>query len=159
LHSRYYLRSGDEDLREPGQGAAFARWYFSVYAHAAIYNVCLSPTKGWEGEGFGAGIGAGYVLPLGRSQHWRLELGAQFGFFRTQYDPYQWLCPIQPELDPEQYYYKWYGDAKDFKRRQYRYNWLGPTRVEITISYDLLYRKIKKRGISLINHEPKPQNP
>ena len=97
--------------------------------------------------------GIGYVLPLGRSEHWRLEFGLQAGFFNTPYDPYQWRCPINPDSDPEQYYYKWYGDAKNFKKRQHRYTWLGPTRLEITLSYDILYRRNHKKGVSFRSHE------
>lgn len=144
LHTRYYLRSGDIALRKPGEGAAFKGLFFSAYAHAFIYNICFGEKRGWEGEGAGAGLGVGYSLPLGKSEHWRLEFGMQAGWFFTDYDPYQWLCPVDPDSDQQLYYYKWYGDAKDFKKRQHRYSWLGPTRLEITLSYDLFYRKSKK---------------
>jgi len=148
IHTRYYLRSGSIKRRQPGQGAAFKGLYLSAYLHAGIYSICFDANRGWEGEGYGGGLGLGYVIGLGKRQHWRLEIGIQGGIFRTQYDPYQWLCPIMPETDPERYYYKWYGKAEDFKRRQYRYTWLGPTRAEITISYDLLYRRSPKHGVS-----------
>lgn len=146
LHTRYYLRSGDIRERPLGQGAAFKGLYFSLYAHTYLYNICFGEKRGWEGEGWGAGMGIGYVMPLGRSEHWRLEFGLQAGYLHTLYDPYQWKCPVDPDTDTEQYYYKWYGDAKDFRKRQHRYSWLGPTRLEITLSYDLLYRRnIKKK--------------
>lgn len=154
LFTRYYLRSGDILQRRPGSGAAFKGLYLSAYAHACLYNICFGEKRGWEGEGWGAGLGMGYVVPLGRSEHWRLELGLQAGYFRTLYDPYQWRCPVSPATDPELYYYKWYGDAKDFRRRQHRYTWFGPTRIEVTLSYDLLYRRNHKRGMSFRNHEP-----
>lgn len=141
IHTRYYLRSGDISLRRPGEGAAFKGLYFSAYAHAFIYNICFDANRGWEGEGVGAGLGIGYVLPISKKEHWRLEFGLQAGYFYTPYDPYQWLCPIDPTTDTRQYYYKWYGKSEDFKKRQHRYSWFGPTRVEITISYDLLKRK------------------
>ena len=144
LHTRYYLRSGDIALRKPGEGAAFKGLFFSLYAHAYLYNICFGEKRGWEGEGWGTGLGIGYSLPLGKSEHWRLEFGAQAGFLNTRYDPYQWLCPVDPDQDKQQYYYKWYGDAKDFKKRQHSFSWMGPTRVEITLSYDLIYRKNKK---------------
>ena len=44
-------------------------------------------------------------------------------------------------------------DPDLFKKRQYRYNWLGPTRVGITLTYDLLYRRINKKGVSFKNYE------
>lgn len=141
LHTRYYLRSGDISLRRPGEGAAFKGLYLSAYAHAFIYNICFDANRGWEGEGVGAGLGIGYVLPISKKEHWRLEFGLQAGYFYTPYDPYQWLCPVDPTTDTRQYYYKWYGKSEDFKKRQHRYSWFGPTRVEITLSYDLLKRK------------------
>ena len=153
LHTRYYLRNGDIRLRRPGEGAAFKGLYFSAYAQAGLYNICFDENRGWEGEGWGAGLGLGYVMPLGKTEHWRLEFGLQAGFLQTDYDPYQWLCPIDPVTDKQQYYYKWYGDAKDFKKRQHRYTWLGPTRIEITLSYDLLYRRNHKKGASFKNYE------
>ena len=141
LHTRYYFRNGDIALRKPGEGAAFKGFFVSAYAHAYLYNICFGEKRGWEGEGWGAGLGIGYVMPLSKKEHWRLEFGLQAGYFQTDYDPYQWRCPVDPDKDPERYYYKWYGDAKDFKKRQHRYSWLGPTRLEVTLSYDLLHRK------------------
>lgn len=141
LFSRYYLRSGDIAKRRPGEGAAFKGLFFNMYAHAFLYNICFGEKRGWEGEGWGAGLGIGYAVPLGKSEHWRLEFGMQAGFFNTRYDPYQWRCPVDPDSDKQLYFYKWYGDAKDFKKRQHSYWWFGPTRVDITLSYDIFYRK------------------
>lgn len=140
LHTRYYLRSGDITLREPGKGAAFKGVFLTAYTHAYLYNICFGEKKGWEGEGLGAGLGIGYSLPLDKKEHWRLEFALQAGYLWTKYDPYQWRCPVDADQDKQQYYYKWYGDAKDFKKRQHHQSWLGPTRVEITLSYDILYR-------------------
>lgn len=153
LHSRYYLRSGDISKRRPGEGAAFKGLYFSAYAQAGLYDICFDANRGWEGEAWGAGLGIGYVVPLGRKEHWRLEFGLQAGILQTDYDPYQWECPIDPVVDKKQYYYKWYGKAQDFKKRQHRYTWMGPTRLEITLSYDILYRRNRKKGVSFKNYE------
>ena len=143
LFTRYYVKSGDIAKRRPGEGAAFKGLFFNMYAHAFLYNICFGEKRGWEGEGWGAGLGIGYAVPLGKSEHWRLEFGIQAGVFNTKYDPYQWLCPIDPDSDKQLYYYKWYGEAKNFKKRQHSYWWLGPTRAEITLSYDIFYRKWK----------------
>ena len=153
LHTRYYLHADDIQRHRPGKGAAFKGLFFSAYAHAYLYNICFGEKRGWEGEGWGAGLGIGYVVPLGGKEHWRLEFGLQAGYLNTKYDPYQWRCPVDPDADPEQYYYKWYGDSKDFRKRQHRYTWQGPTRLEITLSYDILYRQNHKRGLSFRNHE------
>lgn len=145
VHTRYYLRRGDIEERKPGKGAAFKGFFFSAYAHAYLYNICFSEKRGWEGEGWGAGIGAGYVMPIDRKEHWRLEFGLQLGYLNTLYDPYQWRCPVDSGTDIDRYYYKWYGNAKDFKKRQHSYSWIGPTRVEITLSYDLIYRHKERK--------------
>lgn len=145
VHTRYYLRQGDIEERKPGKGAAFKGFFFSAYAHAYLYNICFSEKKGWEGEGWGAGMGIGYVMPIDRKEHWRLEFGLQLGYLNTLYDPYQWRCPVDPDTDANRYYYKWYGNAKDFKKRQHSYSWIGPTRVEITLSYDLIYRHKERK--------------
>lgn len=145
VHTRYYLRRGDIEERKPGEGAAFKGFFFSAYAHAYLYNICFSEKRGWEGEGWGAGMGVGYVMPIDRKEHWRLEFGLQLGYQHTLYDPYQWRCPVDPDTDANRYYYKWYGNAKDFKKRQHSYSWIGPTRVEITLSYDLIYRHKERK--------------
>jgi len=95
----------------------------------------------------------GYVVPLTRKGHWRLEFQLQAGFFRTKYDPYKYENPINPDYHDDLYYYKWTLEPDLFKKRQYRWNWLGPTRIGVTLSYDLLYRKNHKWGISLKNKE------
>ena len=148
LETRYYFRSGDIRKNQPGKGAAFRGLYVQAYAHAAIFGICFGPNRGWMGEGVGGGLGLGYVLPLTKKGHWRLEFAAQAGYFTAKYDPYQYGNPLTGEID-HLYYYKWTGtDPTQFKKRQYRFNWVGPTRVGITLSYDLLYRRIVKKGIS-----------
>lgn len=153
LETRYYFRSGSIERRIPGEGAAFRGWYLQAYGHAALFSICFGENRGWEGEGFGGGLGLGYVLPLCKSGHWRLELGAQFGAFLAGYDPYQFENPVNSEYRDHLYYYKWTGRAADFRKRQYRFTWLGPTRVGITLTYDLLYRRWKKKGVSFKNSE------
>ncbi len=148
LEARYYFKSGDIRKRGYGNGPAYRGWYLQAYAHAGLYNICFNASSGYEGEGFGAGLGGGYVMPLGKKGRWRLEFNLQVGFFRTWYDPYQWLCPVDPTEDKEQYYYKWTGKPEDFQERQHRFTWFGPTRVGITLSYDILYRKRDKCGVS-----------
>ncbi len=148
VESRYYFRSGDVDERGYGQGAAFQGWYAQAYAHLALFGLGFSEKRGWQGEGGGAGLGGGYVLPLSKDGHWRLDFGLQVGYFRCKYDPYQFLCPVDPTEHDQLYYYKWTGEADLFRKRQYRWTWFGPTRIGITLSYDLLYRKRDKKGAS-----------
>lgn len=153
VETRYYIHSGDVERCTPGTGAAYRGLYIQAYAHAALFNICFDENRGWEGEGLGGGLGIGYVLPLTKKGHWRLEFGAQFGALLAGYDPYQFENPVNPNYRDQRYYYKWSGKAADFNRRQYRFTWLGPTRVGITLTYDLLYRRWKKKGVSFKNSE------
>lgn len=156
IEGRYYVRSSNKSYTNglPNGKAAFKGFYVSAYTNAFLYQIGLNKDDGWIGEGLGAGLGLGYVVPLGkRNQHWRLEIGAQFGFFRTKYDPFVYGCPVE-KIEDGLYYYDFMGDADDFKKRQYRFTWLGPTRAGITLSYDLLYRKNGKKGVSF-RHEEK----
>lgn len=148
VEGRYYLRSGDILKNYPGEGAAFRGLYFSAYAHLGLFGICFDENRGWEGEGIGGGIGIGYVQQLDKKGHWRLEFSAQAGYLRCGYDPYQYENPVNPAFRDHLYYYKWTSKPSLFKERQYRFNWFGPTRIGITISYDILYRRWKKKGAS-----------
>lgn len=132
---------------------AFSGLYLQGYVNGGVFGICFDADRGWVGEGIGGGIGVGYVVPLSRNGHWRLDFGLQAGFFRCKYDPYQYENPVDPTYKDDLYYYKWTLDPDLFKKRQYRWNWWGPTRIGITLSYDLLYKRIKKKGISFKAHE------
>ena len=153
LEARYYLRRGDLESNPSGEGAAFRGLYFQGYGNIGLFGICFDADRGWEGEGIGAGVGVGYVMPLSKKGHWRLEFGLQVGYFRCKYDPYQYENPVDPSYHDDLYYYKWTLAPDLFKKRQYRYNWIGPTRVGVTLTYDLLYRRIQKKGISFKNYE------
>ena len=148
FEARYYLRNSDlsyddDEHTMPTEGQpAFRGWYMQGYAHAFLYQIGFTAKKGWIGEGLGAGLGLGYVKPLSKDGHWRLDFGAQVGFFRTQYDPFVYGKPVYHggEIDG-QYYYNTDLYRDEFQKRQHRYSYLGPTRVGITLSYDLLYRR------------------
>lgn len=157
LEARYYTRNSNKSYypgsQIPNGKAAFKGFYMSAYAHAFLYQIGCNKDDGWIGEGIGAGLGLGYVIPLGkRNQHWRLELGAQFGIFRTKYDPFVYGCPVE-NIEDGLYYYDYKGDPDLFKERQYRFTWLGPTRAGITLTYDLFYRRINRKGASFKHME------
>lgn len=152
LYTRYYLRNSDKSyadaaLTQPAQGeAAFRGLYLQAYTQAFLYQIGFTAKKGWIGEGLGGGLGLGYVLPISRDGHWRLDFGLQLGLFRTQYDPFVYGKPIYHggEIDGL-YYYNTNLYRDEFVKRMHRYTWLGPTRAGITLSYDLLYRHNDKR--------------
>ena len=156
VEARYYLRSGDIRKNPPGQGAAFRGLYIQGYGHLGLFGICFDENRGWVGEGVGAGVGIGFVKQLGRKSRWRLEVGLQAGVFVCKYDPYQYENPVNPNYRDHLYYYKWTLEPELFKKRQYRFSWFGPTRIGITLSYDLLFRRIQKRGVSLKSYEISP---
>lgn len=145
LEARYYFRRGDIELRPEGKGAAFKGLYLQAYGHTAIFDLCFDERRGWTGEGGGGGLGIGYVLPLSKKGHWRLEFQLQAGIFYCKYDPYQFENAVNPNYIDNLYYYDWKGKKADFKERQYRFTWVGPTRIGVTLSYDLLYRKARNK--------------
>ena len=153
IEARYYLRAhgahgahgtNETDGAYERAGGAFRGLYFQGYVHGGVFGLCFDANRGWVGEGAGAGVGAGYVLPISRNGHWRLEFALQAGFFRCKYDPYQYENPVNPAYRDHLYYYKWTQKPALFHKRQYRWTWMGPTRVGITLTYDLLYRRTKK---------------
>lgn len=162
VHKFFQIRNWQLEVRRYlfQESGSFRGWYAQAYVNAGKYGIGFSDTKGWQGEGWGGGLGAGYVWRLGKKReairlpdghlwtdrhHWRLEAGIQVGYFRTKYDPYVWGDPVTSTVDGL-YYYNWKGQAKDFRERQYIFNWLGPTRVGITLTYDIFYRKMKQKG-------------
>lgn len=153
IEARYYFRSGDINYNPPTMGKAFRGLYAQAYIHGGLFDICLDANRGWEGEAVGAGLGVGYVLPLSRTGRWSLEFSLQAGYIRARHDPYQWEDPVEPTKHDSKYYYKWTLDADQFQLRQYRFNWLGPTRVGISLSYNLLYRRNAKKGFGLRKYE------
>ena len=143
IEGRYYFRSGDISKNPPGKGAAFKGFYVQAYGHVGVFEIGLHVNRGYKGEGFGGGFGAGYVMPISKKGHWRLEFAAQFGYLYVMHDPFQYEYR-GIELHDNLYYYDWVRPASEFKRRQYRYTYFGPTRVGVTLTYDLLYRTNKK---------------
>ena len=139
------------------QGAAFKGFYLQAYGNIGLYGICFDERRGWVGEGIGGGIGCGYVMPISKKGHWRMEFQLQLGVFHTKYDPYQFENAIDPTFHDNLYYYDWTRHPSLFKERQYRFTWIGPTRIGVTLSYDLLYRKAREKKEGWLN--PKDTKP
>jgi len=127
-----------------GHDAQYWGWYAQAYVHTGVFGIGFNKQQGWEGESGGLGIGGGYVLPISKDRHWKLEFNLQAGYMRSQYDPYVYGHPTNGEEDGL-YYYKWKYDPDLFKERQYRHTWIGPTGIGVTLSYDLLYHDTKHK--------------
>ena len=132
LEVRRYFRGGGD----------FTGLYAGAYAQGDVYGIGLSASKGWEGEGGGAGLSLGYVVPLNKKGNFRLEFMMAAGFFLTYYDPYVYGNPLTGTND-DKYYYDYQGSASEFKKRNHRFTWIGPTNFGIQLTYDILYRKPK----------------
>lgn len=141
-HKFFQFRNWQFEARRYFRGDAdFTGFYAQAYIHTGVFGIGFSKYKGWEGEGVGGGLGAGYVMPISKDKHWKLEFNLQVGYMTCKYDPYLYGHPTDGAEDGL-YYYDWHYKPSLFKERQYRYNWIGPTRIGVTISYDLLrYKK------------------
>lgn len=119
-------------------------WYMSGYLGVNLFDICFDryAGHGYQGEGFGGGLGAGYVLPLGKDPNtrWKLEFLAKAGMYMTLYDPYDAGNPFSGK-----YYYEWYDAPELFMRRNMIFRWLGPTGVGVSLSYDLIRKKVKNK--------------
>jgi len=125
-----------------GEGE-FVGPYVDGYAEFMKYGIGFGPDKGWQGEGGGAGVGAGYTWNLNKRGNLRLEVSLNLGLFVTRYDPYVWGDSNGGE-GHGLYYYDYHGSISDFKERNHRFVWLGPTNAGVHITYDIIYRKQKR---------------
>ena len=142
LEGRYYF---------VGMGQ-FIGPYVSGYIHNNIYGIGLSKTKGWEGEGLGGGVILGYTMNISRSKRWRLEFSLGVGYYQTKYDPYVYGNP-KSSIEDDLYYYDYLGKKENFKERNHVFSWFGPTNFGVHLTYDLLYRRIQKKGVSFNRSE------
>ena len=119
-------------------------WYLSGYLGANLYDICFDSYTGhgYQGEGFGGGLGLGYVIPLGNKPNtrWKMEVFIKGGAYMTFYDPYDAGNPFSGK-----YYYDWYDVPNLFIRRNMVFRWLGPTGAGLSISYDLIHKKVKNK--------------
>lgn len=160
LEVRYYFRGTDR--------ADYHGWFVSLALDNNIYGIGLGKRDGWEGEGLGGQVNVGYVLPIARHKQWKLQFVVGAGYYHTWYDPYLYGIPDPfGHYEDGLYYYDTNLYRQDFKKRQHRFSWFGPTQVAINLSYDLLWRKGtnqklpagggKVRGISFKRWEISPK--
>ena len=121
-------------------GGQFMGPYLGAFLEGNKYGIGFNRHDGWEGEGGGAGLTAGYVMPLTQKKNLRLEFMAAAGFYRSYYDPYTYGNPVTGTID-DKYYYKYFGSASAFKKRNHVMNWFGPMNLGIQLTYDIIYRK------------------
>ena len=69
-----------------------------------------------------------------------MEFFVKAGYYMSFYDPYQ---PGNPYMGKS--YYDWHDDPSLFIRRNWVFKWLNPTGVGVSISYDLIRKKVKNQ--------------
>lgn len=111
-------------------------FYLLGNVNAARYGIGFD-MKGWQGEGLGASLGAGYKRYF-RNKRFYLDAGLALGYFYSRYDPYVWGNDATGW-----YYYDYTGEPANFVPRRMALSWFGPTRVYVSVGLDL-YRKKKK---------------
>lgn len=126
-------------------GGTFKGAYLGLYGEGNTYGIGFGRDKGWEGEGGGGGLSLGYTWRLNRKGNLRMELSASAGIYITRYDPYVYGNPVTG-IDDNRYYYDYTGDTSEFKERNYKFTWLGPTNAGIHLTYDIIYRKKQPVG-------------
>ena len=118
----------------PAREDRFRGFYLQAGANAVRFGIGWD-AHGWEGEGVGASLGIGHKWLLGRSRLF-IDCGAALGVFYAQHDPY-----VYGNDATRRYYYDYSGDPGQFRPRNQRFFWAGPTRVYLSIGIDLFNRK------------------
>ena len=123
LHTRRYFKSGEDGFRG---------LYLLGSLNATQYGLGWDE-HGWEGEGLGLSAGIGHKWNWG---WFFIDLGASVGAFYSIYDPYVWGNDATGW-----YYYDYAGDPAKFIRRNNGWFWFGPTRVQVSVGFDLFNRR------------------
>lgn len=93
----------------------FRKAYVGAHLTGGSFNYKLSDT-GRQGDLYGGGITAGYVVPL--SKHFKLDFGVGLGYMR---------------IDAEKYYL---ANGNRVRSAYCDKNWWGPTRLGVTLVYN-----------------------
>lgn len=151
-HEFFQIRDLQLEVRRYFKGEAqFTGGYLGLYLHGDKYGIGLSESKGWQGEGGGGGLSIGYTVSLNKRKSLRLEFMAAVGYYLTYYDPYVWGDPRNGDTSNDWYFYDTTLNKNQYKERNNKFTWIGPTNFGIQITYDILYRKrrIVQKGDSL----------
>ncbi len=128
LWTRRYFRT--RACEESAKG-----FYLLANVNAARFGIGFDADRGWQGEGLGTSLGAGHRWTWGR---FFIDAGLALGYFYARYDPYVWGNDAMGW-----YYYDYTGDPEEFVPRRMALHWFGPTRVYISIGFDIAKKNRK----------------
>ncbi len=123
LETKYWL--GDRTKRDVLTG-----WFLGLYGGGGKYDF-ENKYEGYQGEFWHAGISGGYAHKLNKKGSLRMEYALGLGYMYSDY----------------RYYEDHFGhDGLWHPIRQSigKFNWVGPTRLEVSLVWFLGYRTIKK---------------
>ena len=70
-------------------GEAYRGFYVNLHGLMSIENMAFNTELRSQGVLYACGIGAGYAIPLSKSERWYLKLGAGAGYLYHAYETYQ----------------------------------------------------------------------
>ena len=140
VYMYYQLLDGRAGIRKYFNNK-YTGHYLGVYGHTFIYDFAINKDKGWQGEGYGAGLSYGYVFQNKKYPRIKFEPYIRAGWFYTRFDKYHASQPFDTK-----YYYDWYGRNSDFVPRRFEMNYFGPTEIGFTFTFDLIcgYKKYEE---------------
>lgn len=121
IEGRYWL--GNRKHRDVLTG-----WHLGLYAGCGLYDFEYK-AKGYQGEFFvAAGLSGGYSHTINKAKTLRMEYSLGIGFLQTKYRYYNAeFC--ENEI--------WHA----VECRRGNYNWIGPTRAKVSLSWLLSFKK------------------
>lgn len=103
IENAYYVWGASLEIRHYfRRDKRFEGWYMGVYGHTGQYDFKFA-NVGNQGDYYGAGLSAGYVLPIGK--HFNLEFGLGVGYiyyinsayvWNANKQRHEWVNPVQP---------------------------------------------------------------
>ncbi len=126
LEVRYWF--GDRKERKLLTG-----WFMGPYGGGGYYDLEWK-TRGYQGEFWHVGLGAGYAHTVGRSGNWRMEYMLGAGYMDTYYREYV------PRMEEDG---KWHLKYRGNGNRQ----WFGPTRAKISLVWMINHGSRRKGGV------------
>ena len=107
-------------------------WFIGLYGGGGYYDIEWK-VQGRQGEFWHAGLSGGYALTINRRGNWRMEYTLGLGYMGTGYREYV------PEMGADN---RWHL----MRRGGGHLNWIGPTRVKVSLMWMINYGHRRKGG-------------